>query len=40
VKDPSGNHWEIGTHIEDIAPAELKRRAAAMFKQQQKDHAA
>jgi uncharacterized glyoxalase superfamily protein PhnB len=39
VKDPSGNHWEIGTHIEDLTPAELKKRAEAMFKQQ-KDHAA
>jgi uncharacterized glyoxalase superfamily protein PhnB len=39
VKDPSGNHWEIGTRIEDLTPAELKKRAAAMFKQQ-KDQAA
>ena len=22
VKDPAGNHWFIGTHKEDVAPAE------------------
>ncbi len=33
VTDPSGNHWEIGTHIEDVSPAEIKKRAEAMFKQ-------
>jgi uncharacterized glyoxalase superfamily protein PhnB len=34
VKDPSGNTWYIATHKEDVAPAELKKRADAMFKQQ------
>lgn len=34
VIDPAGNRWFIGTHIEDIAPAELKKRAAEAFKQQ------
>ena len=34
VKDPSGNHWHIATHTEDVAPQELKKRADAMFKQQ------
>jgi uncharacterized glyoxalase superfamily protein PhnB len=34
VKDPSGNHWYIATHIEDVAAAELKKRAEAMFKEQ------
>lgn len=29
VKDPSGNVWWIATHIEDVPPDELKRRAAA-----------
>jgi PhnB protein len=29
--DPFGHKWTIATHIEDIAPAELERRAAAMF---------
>jgi PhnB protein len=27
VKDPCGNLWWIATHIEDVAPDELKRRA-------------
>jgi len=27
VKDPCGNVWYIATHIEDVAPEELKRRA-------------
>ena len=33
VKDPSGNQWEIATHIEDVPPQELKKRAETMFKQ-------
>ena len=32
VKDPSGNHWYIATHKEDVGMAELKKRAEAMFK--------
>ena len=35
VKDPAGNQWHIGTHVEDVAPAELKKRAAEFMKQQQ-----
>jgi PhnB protein len=35
VKDPSGNQWWIGTHIEDVSPQELKKRAEAFFKKQQ-----
>ena len=27
VKDPCGNLWYIATHIEDVSPVELKRRA-------------
>ena len=27
VKDPSGNLWWIATHIEDVSPEELARRA-------------
>jgi len=27
VKDPCGNMWWIATHIEDVPPDELKRRA-------------
>jgi uncharacterized glyoxalase superfamily protein PhnB len=29
VKDPVGNHWYLATHIEDVPPEEMKRRAAA-----------
>jgi uncharacterized glyoxalase superfamily protein PhnB len=29
VKDPVGNIWWIATHKEDVAPEEIKRRAAA-----------
>ena len=36
VKDPAGNRWFIGTHVEDVSPAELKKRAAEFFKQQHK----
>jgi uncharacterized glyoxalase superfamily protein PhnB len=36
VKDPAGNQWHIGTHVEDVSPAELKKRAAEMFKKQGK----
>jgi uncharacterized glyoxalase superfamily protein PhnB len=34
VKDPAGNQWFIGTHREDVAPQELKRRAEAHLKSQ------
>ena len=36
VRDPAGNRWHIGTHIEDVSPAELKKRAAEFMKQQNK----
>jgi len=36
VKDAAGNLWHIGTHIEDVSPAELKRRATEFMKQQHK----
>jgi hypothetical protein len=29
VRDQNGNMWWIGTHVEDVAPEELKKRAAA-----------
>jgi PhnB protein len=32
VKDFAGNSWFFGTHIEEVSPAELKKRAAEMFK--------
>lgn len=28
VKDPTGNAWWIATHIEDLTPEEVQRRAA------------
>jgi PhnB protein len=28
VEDPFGNLWQIATHIEDVDPAEMKRRMA------------
>jgi uncharacterized glyoxalase superfamily protein PhnB len=34
VKDPAGNQWHIGTHVEDVSPAELKKRATEFMKQQ------
>ena len=33
VKDPCGNLWWIATHIEDVPPEELKKRADAFMKQ-------
>jgi len=36
VKDPAGNRWYIATHVEDVSRAELKKRAAELFKQQGK----
>ena len=32
VKEPGGNTILIATHVEDVAPAELKRRAAEAMK--------
>jgi uncharacterized glyoxalase superfamily protein PhnB len=32
VKDPSGNAWWIASHVEDVDPEELARRAAARGK--------
>lgn len=29
LKDPFGHVWTVATHIEDVAPEELKRRAAS-----------
>jgi len=33
VKDPLGNHWWVATHIEDVPPDELEKRAEAFVKQ-------
>jgi len=27
VIDPFGHHWTLATHVEDVAPAEMERRA-------------
>ena len=35
VKDPCGNTWWIATHVEDVAPGELERRAAEAARQRQ-----
>ena len=31
VRDPVGNVWWIATHIEDVAPEELQKRAKALM---------
>ena len=33
VKDAQGNMWWIGTHVEDVAPDEIARRAKAAAEQ-------
>ena len=33
VLDPFGNMWSIATHVEDVTPDELKKRAEAFQKQ-------
>lgn len=33
VKDPAGNTWWISTHVEDVPPDELAKRAEAWMKQ-------
>ena len=35
VIDTSGNYWGIATHVEDVPPEEMARRAAAMFGKKQ-----
>src|SRR6201987_6517484 len=32
LEDPFGHAWTIATHVEDVPPEELKRRAAALMK--------
>ena len=29
--DPFGHHWWLATHIENVSPDEIKKRAAALF---------
>lgn len=33
IVDPFGHVWHVATHMEDVAPDELERRAAAMAKE-------
>jgi len=35
VKDPCGNTWWIATHVEDVPPEELRRRAEEAARQRQ-----
>ncbi len=32
IEDPQGNQWWIATHVEDVSPAEMERRAREQFK--------
>ena len=36
IVDPFGHIWALGTHIEDVAPDEMARRADALFAQMSK----
>ena len=31
VKDPSGHHWSIGSHVEDLTPQQMQERMAKAF---------
>jgi PhnB protein len=30
-EDPFGHHWNVATHVEDVPPEEMERRAAEMM---------
>ena len=34
--DPFGHRWNLATHVEDVSPAELKKRATEFMKRQNK----
>jgi PhnB protein len=36
LKDPFGHSWALGQHVEDVAPAEMEKRAREMFSQMAK----
>ena len=38
VVDPFGHRWALGQHVEDVAPAEMERRAKEAFAQMSKAH--
>lgn len=33
VKDPSGHHWSIASHMEDLTPAQMQERMGKAFSQ-------
>ncbi len=33
ITDPFGHRWALGQHVEDVAPAEMERRAKEVFSQ-------
>lgn len=33
LEDPFGHHWHFATHVEDVPPDEMARRAEAFMKQ-------
>ncbi len=36
ITDPFGHTWALATHVEDVVPEEMERRANAMFAQMSK----
>jgi PhnB protein len=36
IRDPFGHSWALGQHVEDVAPAEMERRANEAFSQMAK----
>ena len=30
LEDPFGHQWSLATHVEDVSPAEMEKRMAAM----------
>lgn len=36
VADPFGHEWTLATHMEDLAPEEIRKRAGAFFAQMAK----
>ena len=36
IVDPFGHSWALGSHVEDVAPEEMERRANAMFAEMSK----
>jgi len=31
VEDPSGHHWALASHVQDMTPEQMKQAAAALF---------